>query len=396
MTERHSPFFTGLIMSLSLYVHIPFCASKCVYCDFPSGYKPEPELVGKYVAALCREMEIFSAEHPDKNALTTVYIGGGTPSLLDEAGIKSLMESVRRNFSFRSVETTIEANPDDVTAEKAAHWKDAGFDRVSLGVQSMEPGILKLLGRRNSPEQNLKAFGILKDAGFKNVSADWICGIRGENNDTNIPAMMNLRPAHFSVYHLTLEEKTLLHARAGKGEYVPLNGGEVLDGFWRIAGELENAGFRRYEISNFALPGFESRHNLNYWNYGEYIGIGLGASGFLRGTGGVFGRRWTNHATFRDYFSSLENGGLPSGFAENLGLETAFREFVMLGLRKADGIRYHDFFACFGREFHSVFREEKIRAMADTLTADGAGVRLTKRGVEVSNRVIRDVWESMI
>jgi oxygen-independent coproporphyrinogen III oxidase len=385
------------MVPLSLYVHVPFCSSKCPYCDFTSGYRPDPEAVARYTAALCRELEISAAEHPEKTSLSTVYFGGGTPSLLPLPELEMVLDAVRKNHSFHSpVETTLEANPDDVTAEKADAWKKMGFDRISLGVQSMEDEILEFLGRRNTASQNRKAVEILRKSGIKNISVDWICGIRGERNEVNMEKMFSLRPDHFSVYQLTVEEKTLLHRKTKTGEYEPLTDEEMLRSFWEIAGVLEQNGYSRYEISNFALNGFESRHNRNYWDYGEYVGAGLGASGFLRGGPASFGKRWTNYATFREYYSSLEKGDLPAGFTENVSRETAYREFVMLGLRKTEGIRYRDFYSVFGRDFFSIFDEKKIRSLVETVLVDEKGLRLTKRGVDVSNRVIRDFWDAII
>jgi oxygen-independent coproporphyrinogen III oxidase len=394
---RLPPFFFGGQVPLSLYVHVPFCSSKCLYCDFTSGYRPDAEATDRYTAALCRELEIVSSEHPDKTSLATIYFGGGTPSLLPLPELEKVVDAVRKNYTFPSpVETTLEANPDDVTKEKAAAWHQMGFDRVSLGVQSMEDGVLKFLSRRNTASQNRKAVEVLRTSGLKNISIDWICGIRGENNGINIGQMLDLKPEHFSVYQLTVEEKTLLHRKTKTGEYEPLTDEQMLRSFWEIAGVLEQKGYARYEISNFALPGFESRHNRNYWDYGEYVGAGLGASGFLRGGPGVFGKRWTNHATFREYYDSLEKGELPAGFTENVGRDMAYREFVMLGLRKSDGIRYRDFYSVFGRDFFSVFDEKKIHAHTETVLVDEKGLRLTKRGVDVSNRVIRDIWDAVI
>jgi oxygen-independent coproporphyrinogen-3 oxidase len=382
---------------LSLYLHIPFCSSKCLYCDFTSGYRPDADQVRRYAAALCLELKIFGEEHPGKKSLATVYFGGGTPSLLPAGDLETLMTAVRENFTVHpDAEMTLEANPDDVNAEKADAWMRTGFNRVSLGVQSMEDGVLKFLGRRNTADRNRKAVRILRESGLKNLSVDWITGIRGENIGRNMEDMTALRPEHFSVYQLTVEEKTLLHRKTLQGEYEALPDEQMLESFWNIAGRLNEGGYGHYEISNFALPGRESRHNLNYWDYGEYIGVGLGASGFIREDSGTFAYRWTNHATFREYYAALDQGRLPDGFTENVDQKTAYREFVMLGLRKTSGIRYRDFYGCFGRELFSVFDEKKVRSLTETVITDVQGVRLTKRGVDVSNRVIQDIWGAMI
>lgn len=382
-------------MSLSLYVHIPFCASKCVYCDFTSGYKPEKKLVDDYVGALTREIGIFTERYPDKTSLSTIYIGGGTPSLLEKDQMETLFGSIRKIFSGRPSETTLEANPDDVNSEKARIWKDLGIDRLSLGIQSMEANILEMLGRRNTPDQNRRSVSLLRSEGFTNVSIDWIAGVRGEDPDKNTGEMMSLEPEHVSVYQLTPEDKTLLGQRVKKGQYMPLDDDESVRSYWKTAEALASRGYNRYEISNYArAPEFASRHNLNYWDRGEYIGVGLGASGFVKGKAG--GARWTNHTSFREYFGALNRMELPAGQYEDLDLKTAYREFVMLGLRKTEGVRFRDFTRYFGKEFYSVFDSGRILKLSEFLASDEAGVHLTDAGVNLANWVIREIWEAIL
>lgn len=383
-------------MALSLYIHIPFCSSKCVYCDFTSGYKPEEKLVRDYCAAVSRELEVFTGQYPGKTSLTTVYIGGGTPSLLDTECLNGLFGTIAKNCSGSRIETTLEANPGDVTPEKARNWMNNGIDRVSLGVQSMDDRILKVLGRRNTPEQNRRAMDVLRKEGFKNISVDWIAGVRGEDLKKNTREMLILGPEHFSVYQLSVEERTLLHQRVKQEQYEPLNDGESVESYWKSAEALTEAGYERYEISNFAKSAaFYSRHNLNYWDRGEYIGIGLGASGFIRDDASAGGMRWTNHTSFRDYFSALERMELPVGYLEKPDERTAMREFIMLGLRKTKGVRFSDFHRYFGRHLFSVIDQNKTLELNEFIQQDGEGLRLTRAGVNVSDRVIRLLWESM-
>jgi len=364
---------------LSIYVHIPFCRRKCPYCSFTSGFKPSESSIRLYIEALCSEIDLFKKLHGSSDPVQSVYIGGGTPSLLPEAGLKILLDKLKSEFLLLNLENTIEANPEDITPEIAAFWKGNGINRVSLGFQSMEDNVLKLLGRCNEVLSNILAIETLRKAGFDNISIDLIACVRGENAVKNIRSVLDFNPAHISVYQLSIEDKTRLFADAASGKYRPLSDAVSLDHYRMIRHALWAAGYIHYEISNFALKEkYLSIHNMNYWNGGRYLGFGAGASGYFEGI------RWTNTASLKNYPLIISSGRLPRDFSEVIDKETAAREFIMLGLRKSAGIKEESFDALVNRITLSLAR---------FLKRENGHVCLTERGFEVSNRVITELWE---
>jgi oxygen-independent coproporphyrinogen III oxidase len=381
-------------MAKSLYIHIPFCKSKCVYCDFTSGFRPEGHYFDNYTDYLIKELKLIKKSWPVDDSIRTVYLGGGTPSLLGLKDLEKLMNYIQYTFRVDSLETTLEANPEDVTAEMAAAWLSMGFNRVSLGFQSMENNILGLLGRRNTCRNNLESFEILRKAGFWNISVDWIASVRGENIDIDLEEILKLGPEHISVYQLTIEDKTLLSQKVKKKEYVPVNDEESVDIYWKIADGLGKHGYSRYEVSNYAKgPEYFSRHNLNYWDYGEYIGAGVGAAGFLFGDSGKAIRtRYSNTGTIKEYFKSLDDGSLPIELEEEISRDAAVREFIMLSLRKTDGLDFKLFNGLFQSDFFEIIDREKLEKLSGFLEITGESIRVTREGLNVLNRIIQEVW----
>ncbi len=382
-------------MPVSVYIHFPFCKIKCPYCGFVSGYKPEKDAIESYLKALYHEILLYSRIYPPHETVNTVYIGGGTPSLLTPVQIKNIFSRLNDAFNLDYEENTIEANPEDISEDMAGSWKECGINRISLGFQSMEERVLKFLGRKNTPGDNLKSYGLLKKAGFENISIDLISCIRNEHISELIEPVVNLAPGHISVYQLTIEEKTLLRQMAIKGVYLPLQDQTAQRRYDEICLLLKNAGYIRYEISNFASgTGYKSRHNLNYWNYGEYIGFGPGASGYRRfGKDSIKGIRWTNTSSMKEYESMTGSDTLPAGFTETIDRKTAVREYIMLGLRKIDGI------SC--RHFENLFDENLAEKMTAGMPAGlkpfidigPEKISLTERGLCIADRIVRELWD---
>ncbi len=395
----------------SLYIHIPFCKSKCPYCGFISGLKPIKESFDKYVGYLCREMNLFLKSNPLNNKISTLYIGGGTPSLLSPDNIERLFSYIYKNFNFNGDEITFEANPDDVTKEIANIWKNAGINRVSLGFQSMQGNILKFLGRRNTASQNMRSMEILRNAGFTNISIDLIGSIRGEDFIKSISGVLVLDPEHISVYQLSIEEKTLLFQRVRNKEYIPLSDKEYIKRYWKTNDILEKNGYDHYEISNYAFLNTAGNkvctyglHNGNYWDYGEYIGIGLGASGFLynknqsvlktkNSINGFSGMRWTNSTNINEYFIKIDKNLLPQGFAEEIDAVTAIKEYLMLGLRKKNGVDAGSFQRFFNCRFFDVIDCNSLQKLSGFLEITSDNLHLTSNGINVADSVIREIWE---
>lgn len=310
----------------ALYVHIPFCSSKCLFCSFAIAVG-QTHRAGDYLDALEQE-----AGRYDGRAVSTVYLGGGTPSLLDAVGLRRLTGILRSRFRIPpDAEFTIEVNPETVNTEKVRLLKDLGINRVSLGVQSLQDRYLKFLGRGHDSETAARAVETIRAAGFGNVSLDLMYSFPQQTESelkNDVEDLLRLSPDHVSLYTLTIEENSRFYARQMK-----LDADEVLaDHYLLIADLLAHAGFQQYEISNFAKPGFESRHNLNYWEGGEYIGLGMGAHSHLND------ERFWNAAALPAYLQKVRESRNAIEGSERLSPGVRLMERVLFGLRMNRGI----------------------------------------------------------
>ena len=323
MSLTHSP---------GLYIHVPFCRTKCPYCDFYSI--TDETLISAYLAALDLEARLYRDQFP---AFDSLYLGGGTPTLLDGAQLGALVDNLRRHFHFAAdTEFTIEANPDDLTAEKLRLFKDLGVNRVSLGVQSLNDAELRFLGRRHTARQARRALELAREAGFGNLSVDLIYGLPGQQEETwirTLEQVLEFSPEHLSCYQLTLAPDTPLGRRAARGELKPL-GEEAERAFFLLTARfLADRGFIQYEVSNFAREKrCFCRHNLKYWRHAPYLGLGPGAHSF-NGS-----RRWWNFSSVQQYCSSLDAGKAPVAGAETLTPSQLRLESLYLGFRSLDGV----------------------------------------------------------
>ena len=390
---------------LELYVHIPFCVKKCAYCDFLSGPAGEAEKAA-YTEALLREIKGRKEAYRDYR-VSTVFLGGGTPSVLAGEDTALIFSALRRNFDISAeAEITMEVNPGTVTEEKAAAWKQCGVNRLSIGLQSADDRELKMLGRIHTFREFLDTWEIVRRAGFSNVNVDLISAIPGQTEESwerTLRTAAELGPEHLSAYSLIIEEGTPFYERYGSGEKDPCDSGLPMlpdeDTERRIyrmtAAILEEYGYHRYEISNYAKKGYECRHNLGYWERKPYLGLGLGASSLVEE------QRFHNTSDMRKYMEIFGNpdlsrslcagGGRPGPAAEEIEVlttEDQMEEFMFLGLRKTEGISCREFRENFGKTAEEVYGSQIRRFLSlDLMEKEGDRLRLTERGLDVSNAV---------
>ena len=363
----------------SAYVHIPFCTQICYYCDFSKVFiKNQP--VDSYLEHLIEEYDSY-----DIKKLRTLYIGGGTPTALSAPQLAFLLEKLTEKLDLSYLEElTIEANPGDLDQEKIAVLKDSPVNRVSLGVQTFNDRMLKQIGRSHSEKDIYENIANLKKAGFDNISIDLIYALPKQTMEdvkTNVAKAIALDIPHMSLYSLILENHTVFMNRMRRGK-LPLPKEDLeAEMFDYIIAELEKAGFEHYEISNFSKPGFESRHNLMYWDNAEYYGIGAGASGYVDGV------RYKNHGPIRHYMQAVEAGNTRVQ-EEVLTLKEKMEEEMFLGLRKKSGVSKKRFEEKFGLSF-----EDHYGAVVSELTEQGLLVpdrdivRMTKQGLFLGDTV---------
>lgn len=376
-----------------VYVHVALCRSKCIYCDFYSEVCKSDTDWKRYVTALLNEFKSRSAELAGMNEIT-IYIGGGTPSLLPSDLLTELIAGIRKiSFdnvdSLKIIETTMEVNPDDVSAEKAMMWKNAGVDRVSMGVQSLNDNELRRIGRRHNALAAQNAYKVLADI-FDNVSLDLMFGLPGQTLDSlssTIDAFIKMRPQHISAYSLMYEERTALTRMRDAGKIEEADENLSIDMFRMINDRLKKAGYLRYEISNYALPGFESKHNSAYWNRTPYIGLGPSAHSF----DGDRRRRW-NVADIRKYLNGV--GSKEDWFEiETLTNTEIAEEYIMTGLRTAKGIDLNNYEDMFGKDAVNQLVGKAQKLIKTGLLEHGKdSLRFTDAGVMISDEIIVELF----
>ncbi len=386
---------------LSLYLHIPFCAKKCLYCDFLSACASEAEKEA-YVRKLLEEMDFWKGQIQGEYKIRTVFIGGGTPTclspkcliqiggklkeILGTDGMPEITEEASPDTM--PLEFTVEANPGTITPEQIRAFQEMGANRISLGLQSAQDAELRALGRIHTFQDFLGSYSLLREHGFENINIDLMADIPGQTLPSyreTLERVLSLRPEHISSYSLIVEEGTPFYRMQQEGKLV-LPEEETDRQMYRVTQEmLGNQGYVRYEISNYAKVGKACRHNLIYWKMGEYLGIGLGASSYFRGF------RFSNVTTYQEYLGrDVEKLQKERHF---LSRREEMEEFVFLGLRMGNGISFQDYWERFGIEFKEQYRHVLPPLFQNGLLAESGErdrIYLTERGIDVSNRVLAE------
>ena len=365
---------------MGLYVHIPFCRRKCAYCDFPSFAGREGSMEA-YADRLTAEIK----EKSDPNAvIATLYIGGGTPSLLPPGLMARILGELRGRFEFLpGAECTCECNPGTVTADFLRVLKQGGINRLSFGVQARQERLLRLLGRIHSWEQAVESVSMARDAGFQNLNLDLMLGLPGQtlsDVEETLDAALRLSPTHLSCYGLIVEEGTKMQAMVESGKWLLPDEDTERAMYETCRATLARNGYAQYEISNFALPGYACRHNMDCWRRKEYIGVGSAACGFADGV------RYRNPPDLDDYLA----GKAPEKTV--VSPEDARFESVMLGLRMTEGVSEEAFFRMHGVHLWDAYGEKLQRSIRLGLVIRENGfLRLTRRGMDVQNSVLVDL-----
>ncbi|MBQ3131974.1 MAG: radical SAM family heme chaperone HemW [Clostridia bacterium] len=376
-----------------IYLHVPFCVKKCDYCDFISF--PEKGMAKEYFASLWREIELCSKENRDRE-FNTVFFGGGTPSMLPPYYITQTMQCVRDSFNLTIDEATIECNPGTLDEEKLTAYKKAGFNRISIGVQSFDDRLLRSIGRIHTASEAEEAVSLARAAGFDNINIDLMYGLPNQTEEdyiTSIERAAGLGVEHISAYSLILEEGTRLYDRVKSGEIYLPDEDAVYDMHRAGMERLSELGYTRYEISNYSKPGKQSLHNLNYWNVGEYLGIGLNSSSALMEDGRLV--RFRNADSISEYIDEISKGVLPRRETERVSVEEEMFEWAMLGLRKIEGVDREAFMQRFCAEFADVFAQavDTLEKMG-WLERDERCIRLTDRGLDMQNSALMEFMDA--
>ncbi|WP_239254000.1 radical SAM family heme chaperone HemW [Listeria ilorinensis] len=371
----------------AVYIHIPFCEHICYYCDFNKVFL-EGQPVDRYVDLLIREMELTAATQ-EFAPTETVFVGGGTPTTLNEQQLTRLCEAVHRLFPLTDdVEFTFEANPGDLSLEKIRTLKAMGVNRISMGVQSFNNELLKQIGRIHTTEDVYQSIRNLDHIGFENVSIDLIFSLPNQTEDDfkdTLQKALALDLPHYSAYSLIIEPKTIFYNLMQKGQLILPGQDAEANMYDHLMTEMEKSGKLQYEISNFAAPGYQSRHNLVYWSNEHYFGFGAGAHGYLEDT------RYSNYGPLKMYMAPLEENRLPVFQTKPLTLKEEMEEEIFLGLRKVAGVSKDRFLEKFGKPMDQVF-EEAIQYTAEQgwLLNQNESIALTRAGRFLGNHVFRE------
>ena len=378
---------------LGIYIHIPFCEQKCSYCgflSFPKGEKVRED----YVAALCCKIKKWAMDVGEKYNVDTVFIGGGTPSLLSEKEITTLMSTLKNSFTLeKDCEITIESNPNSLTMEKLKCYLDLGINRLSMGLQSMDDDILKTLGRIHTAKEGKEAFYMARQAGFENINLDLMFAISGQTEEIfkdTLAKVIEMNPDHISFYSLQIEEGTKFYDDYKNEKYEFIDDNTMNQMYLMASQILEKNGYEKYEISNAAKNGKTCRHNLKYWSMTPFLGIGLGASGFIenyRYQEAINLDDWSGEAL--DSQSELARVKIA---CQEETLEEQMGTYIITAMRRTEGISFKEFRNLFGREFESVYGQllDYINAEVKkgNLVITDDHIRFTDKGMLVSNDIL--------
>jgi putative oxygen-independent coproporphyrinogen III oxidase len=369
-----------------IYLHIPFCKRRCIYCDFFSTTQSERK--AEYVRALCRELEMRK-EYLDKEPIETIYLGGGTPSQLEKKDFEDIFSYIYKAYPVTSdAEITLEANPDDLTPEYIAMLRTLPFNRLSMGIQTFQEPILKLLQRRHTARQAIEAFQECRKAGFQNISIDLMYGLPGETSaswEQDLQQALSLHPEHISAYHLIYEEGTALWKLREQHKVEEVDEDLSVSLFSALIDRLTTAGYDHYEISNFCLPGFHSRHNSSYWTGKKYLGCGPSAHSY----DGI-SRQW-NIASLDKYIAGITNDS-PVFEIEELDLYTRYNDFIITSIRTEWGMPLSRLQNEFGEKLYNYcLRMANPHLKQGTLEIKENTLKLTRKGIFISDGIMSDM-----
>jgi oxygen-independent coproporphyrinogen-3 oxidase len=380
-----------MLNELGIYIHIPFCKQKCYYCDFVS-YSNKCSEVKEYIESLKKEIEEFDFSN---YKVTSIYIGGGTPSYIDSIYIVEILSELKEKLKcnlieFKDIEITIEVNPGTVDTKKLNDYKKSGINRLSIGLQSTKNDILKKIGRIHTYQEFLEIYKLARETGFKNINIDLMIGIPGQkigDLKNTLQDIIKLEPEHISVYSLIIEENTPIEKMLENGEIKLPDEDLERNMYWYVKNTLELNGYNHYEISNFAKLGKESRHNLNCWNQEEYIGFGVAAHSYLNGI------RFSNTINVEEYIQHIENNRKEENIQieESQSLEDKKNEFMMLGFRKIQGVDIARFKEKFIDNPIFLYREKLNKLVEEGLIeVDLNHIKLTNKGIDLANLVFEE------
>lgn len=365
---------------IGVYIHIPFCKQKCYYCDFTS-FANCNQYIEKYVEQLKNEI---IKQNLSQYKISTIYIGGGTPSYIDSSYIVEILKLINVK---EAEEVTIEVNPGIVTKKKLEDYYEAGINRISIGLQSTNDKLLKTIGRIHNFEEFIKTYNLAREVGFKNINVDLMIGLPTQglqDVEEAIYKITKLEPEHISVYSLIVEENTKIEELLNKGVLEEISEETERKMYWKVKNRLEELGYNHYEISNFAKEGYESKHNMDCWKQKEYIGVGLSAHSYLDK------KRYSNTEDLKKYLENVEANRI---IHEVQTRESERDEYMLLGLRKIDGINIQEFKNKFVDNPIYLYREELNKLVMDKLVnVDENYIKLTNKGIDLANLV----WEEFV
>ena len=369
---------------LGLYIHIPFCVSKCKYCDFNS-FKLNLNDKIKYLNALNKEMELYKEEIKGKS-IDSIFIGGGTPSILTKEEIAILFENIKNNFKIKeNAEITMECNPGTLTLEKLKVMKECGVNRLSMGLQAVQNHHLKYIGRIHTFEEFEKNYYEAKKVGFENINIDLMYALPNQTKEDwkeSLEKVVSLNPTHISAYSLILEENTELFNMYERKEFKLLDEDTDIEMYEYTINYLKSNGYNQYEISNYAKENFECKHNILYWKCEEYVGLGVSASGYLNEI------RYNNVCELERYEEIILDGKKPIEWEENVSIKDKIEETIFLGLRMNEGVRIDDFKEKYDFDFNKEYKNEIEKlSKLKLIEINGGKMRLTQKGKEISNSV---------
>ena len=378
---------------LGIYIHIPFCKQKCYYCAFIS-YANKGEKVKEYIECLQKEIELESNKYKNEEyEITTIYIGGGTPSFIDASYIERIINTIKQKYKlYENSEIAIEVNPGTINEEKIRKYKDIGINRISIGLQTTKDNLLKQIGRIHTYEEFLNCYKIVKKIGVDNINVDLMLGLPNqtlEDLKESLREVVNLNPNHISLYSLILEENTALEKMVSQNMAKLPEEDLEREMYWTTKKILEENRYIHYEISNFSKKGYESKHNLNCWNQKEYLGFGVAAHSYIKN------KRYCNTKNIEEYIKNIQNGKILNNrtICEIQNKIEKQKEYMLLGLRKIQGIDIQKFknkfidnpICIFHKELEKLVKEELIEV-------DLNQIKLTSKGLDFANLV----WEEFV